>query len=237
MFPIPRLQLRDGEQWRDPCTCCCLLQQYCVQTRAQLISKHVTLVMVQLSEVPALSRATIHTCNMPHMLSLQGCGEVWSANSTVLRCNQTLNYLSQERPAVCCLLFTLFISPLQGFGEVWSANNTILRCAELPSSDKRSTIIVSVISAVAGLALLSALLLVAQLYMRTQPKWLREHIMESKRKQGAPRCRTRGDKVHVSIVVTDVKDYTALTRAQPEAMNRAIGVHNNILRKVRALDV
>jgi hypothetical protein len=121
---------------------------------------------------------------------------------------------------------------LQGFGEVWSANNTVLRCFELPSSDKRTTIIVAVISAVAGLALLSALLLVVQLYMRTRPKWLREHIMETKRKQGAPRCRTRGEKVHVSIVVTDVKDYTALTREQPEAMNRAIGVHNNILRKV-----
>jgi hypothetical protein len=121
---------------------------------------------------------------------------------------------------------------LQGFGEVWSANSTVLKCVELPSSDKRSTIIVAVISAVAGLALLSAVLLVAQLYMRTRPKWLREHIMEAKRKQGAPRCRTRGEKVHVSIVVTDVKDYTALTREQPEAMNRAIGVHNNILRKV-----
>jgi hypothetical protein len=121
---------------------------------------------------------------------------------------------------------------LQGYGEVWSANSTVLKCVELPSSDKRTTIIVAVISAVAGLALLSAVLLVAQLYMRTRPKWLREHIMETKRKQGAPRCRTRGDKVHVSIVVTDVKDYTALTREQPEAMNRAIGVHNNILRKV-----
>lgn len=81
------------------------LQQYCVQTRSQLISKHVTLVMVQLSEVPALSRATIHTCNMPHMLSLQGCGEVWSANSTVLRCNRTLNYLFSR--TTCCLLSAL----------------------------------------------------------------------------------------------------------------------------------
>jgi hypothetical protein len=116
---------------------------------------------------------------------------------------------------------------------VWSANNTVLKCVELPSSDKRTTIIVAVISAVAGLALLLAVLLVAQLYARTRPKWLREHIMETKRKQGAPRCRNRGEKVHVSIVVTDVKDYTALTREQPEAMNRAIGVHNNILRKVR----
>lgn len=37
--------------------------------------------------------------------------------------------------------------------------------------------------------------------------------------------------VHVSIVVTDVKDFTALTRRNPEAMSKAMGVHNNILRK------
>lgn len=35
----------------------------------------------------------------------------------------------------------------------------------------------------------------------------------------------------VSIVVTDVKDFSDLTRQYPELMNKAMGIHNNILRK------
>lgn len=37
--------------------------------------------------------------------------------------------------------------------------------------------------------------------------------------------------VAVSIVVTDVKDFSDLTRQYPELMNKAMGIHNNILRK------
>lgn len=37
--------------------------------------------------------------------------------------------------------------------------------------------------------------------------------------------------VTVSIAVTDVKDFSDLTRQYPELMNKAMGIHNNILRK------
>jgi class 3 adenylate cyclase len=37
--------------------------------------------------------------------------------------------------------------------------------------------------------------------------------------------------VLVSILVTDVKDFSDLTRRYPELMNKAMGGHNNIMRK------
>jgi len=37
--------------------------------------------------------------------------------------------------------------------------------------------------------------------------------------------------VLVSILVTDVKDFSALTLKHPELMNKAMGGHNNIMRK------
>jgi class 3 adenylate cyclase len=56
-------------------------------------------------------------------------------------------------------------------------------------------------------------------------------LHQAKRSRGAPKASKPGDKVTVSIVVTDVKDFSDLTRQYPEAMNKAMGVHNNILRK------
>lgn len=56
-------------------------------------------------------------------------------------------------------------------------------------------------------------------------------LRQAKRSRGAPKASKPGDKVTVSIVVTDVKDFSDLTRQYPEAMNKAMGVHNNILRK------
>eukprot|EP00878_Enallax_costatus_P010339 GHUV01010792.1.p1 GENE.GHUV01010792.1~~GHUV01010792.1.p1 ORF type:complete len:435 (+),score=60.06 GHUV01010792.1:1207-2511(+) len=120
---------------------------------------------------------------------------------------------------------------LQGYSPVWDANGTIMKCVEAPAVDKRTVIMVSAISAVAGLALLAVLVLLAQLYLRTRPKWLRERIMQAKRRQGAPKCTKPGDKVRVSIVVTDVKDFSALTGQYHELMMKAMGAHNNILRK------
>jgi hypothetical protein len=38
--------------------------------------------------------------------------------------------------------------------------------------------------------------------------------------------------VNVSVVVTDVKGFSALTRQYPDAMIKAMGGHNNIMRKV-----
>lgn len=35
----------------------------------------------------------------------------------------------------------------------------------------------------------------------------------------------------MTVLVTDVKDFSALTRKHPELMNKAMGGHNNILRK------
>jgi hypothetical protein len=56
-------------------------------------------------------------------------------------------------------------------------------------------------------------------------------VAQAKRSRGAPKASKPGDKVTVSIVVTDVKDYSDLTRQYPELMNKAMGIHNNILRK------
>jgi class 3 adenylate cyclase len=80
--------------------------------------------------------------------------------------------------------------------------------------------------------MLAALLAVGVLYLRTQPRWLRERIMQAKRVQGAPRAAKPGDRVNVSVVVTDVKGFSALTRQYPDAMIKAMGGHNNIMRKV-----
>jgi hypothetical protein len=57
--------------------------------------------------------------------------------------------------------------------------------------------------------------------------------MQAKRVQGAPRAGKPGDRVNVSVVVTDVKGFSALTRQYPDAMIKAMGGHNNIMRKVR----
>jgi hypothetical protein len=54
---------------------------------------------------------------------------------------------------------------------------------------------------------------------------------QAKRSRGAPKVSKPGDKVTVSIVVTDVKDFSDLTRRYPIEMNKAMGIHNNILRK------
>jgi hypothetical protein len=121
---------------------------------------------------------------------------------------------------------------LQGFREVWSVNHTVLACVDHQGGmDKRTIIAVTCISAVAGLALLASLILLAQLYLRTRPRWLRERVMQAKRMQGAPRCNKPGESVHVSIVVTDVKDFSALTGQYHALMMKAMGAHNNILRK------
>jgi class 3 adenylate cyclase len=121
---------------------------------------------------------------------------------------------------------------LQGFKEVWTKNGTMLTCVEQPSIDSRSTAIIAAVAAVAGFAVLCALLAVGVLYLRTQPRWLRERVMQAKRLQGAPRAAKPGDRVHVSVVVTDVKGFSALTRQYPDAMIKAMGGHNNIMRKV-----
>uniref|UniRef100_A0A383VNF8 Guanylate cyclase domain-containing protein n=1 Tax=Tetradesmus obliquus TaxID=3088 RepID=A0A383VNF8_TETOB len=122
-------------------------------------------------------------------------------------------------------------SCLLGYAEVWSNNGTILTCVEQPTMDKRTTVIIAAVSAVAGFVILSALLAVGVLYLRTQPRWLRERVMQAKRLQGAPRAGKPGDRVAVSIVVTDVKGFSALTRQYPDAMIKAMGGHNNIMRK------
>jgi hypothetical protein len=123
---------------------------------------------------------------------------------------------------------------LQGYAEVWTNNGTVLTCVEQPAMDRRTTVIIAAVSAVAGCAILCALLTVGILYLRTQPRWLRERVMQAKRLQGAPRAAKPGDRVHVSVVVTDVKGFSALTRQYPDAMIKAMGGHNNIMRKVRA---
>lgn len=88
-----------------------------------------------------------------------------------------------------------------------------------------------IVSSIAAAAVLVAVIVVWRQYLSTRPQWLRERIMQQKRIKGAPKCTKPGDKVTVSIVVTDVKDFSELTRRCPELMNKAMGGHNNILRK------
>lgn len=122
-------------------------------------------------------------------------------------------------------------SHVQGYSETWTNNGTRLICVEQPAGSRTTTIVVACVASVAGAAILFALLLVWLLYLRTKPRWLRERIMQGKRTCGAPKCTKPGDKVTVSIVVTDVKDFSELTRHYPELMSKAMGGHNNILRK------
>lgn len=57
------------------------------------------------------------------------------------------------------------------------------------------------------------LLLVWRQYLTTRPRWLRERVMQAKRTKGPPRCTKAGDKVTVSVVVTDVKGEHAAAAA------------------------
>lgn len=61
--------------------------------------------------------------------------------------------------------------------------------------------------------------------------WYVLTLLQAKRSKGAPKASKPGTTVLVSIVVTDVKDFSDLTRRFPELMNKAMGGHNNILRK------
>jgi len=119
----------------------------------------------------------------------------------------------------------------QGYSESWSRNGTKLVCIEQPNADKRITILVGAISGVVGLALLCTVLVLARLYLRMRPRWLRERIMQFKRMKGVPKCTRPGDKLEVSIVVTDIKDFSSLTQQYPDLMIKAMGGHNNIMRK------
>lgn len=56
-------------------------------------------------------------------------------------------------------------------------------------------------------------------------------LVQAKRAKGAPKAGKPGERVPVSIVVTDVQDFSELTRRYPELMNKALGRHNNIIRK------
>jgi len=131
-----------------------------------------------------------------------------------------------------CCVWLDYASLVQGYSESWSANGTRLSCIdEQQASNRTITIVVACVASFAGAVILFALLLVWLLYLRTKPRWLRERIMQGKRTCGAPRCTKPGEKVTVSIVVTDVKDFSELTRHYPELMSKAMGGHNNILRK------
>jgi len=68
---------------------------------------------------------------------------------------------------------------LQGYSELWSRNNTKLVCIEQPNADSRTTILVGIICGVVGLVLLCAVLVLALLYFRMRPRWLRERITAS----------------------------------------------------------
>jgi hypothetical protein len=81
-------------------------------------------------------------------------------------------------------------------------HRTILTCvAEPPPSAgyQRTAVIVS---SVAGALVLCLLLLVWRQYLTTQPRWLRERVMQAKRTKGPPRCTKPGDKVTVWLLQT-----------------------------------
>jgi class 3 adenylate cyclase len=54
---------------------------------------------------------------------------------------------------------------------------------------------------------------------------------QAKRSKGAPKASKTGERVRVSVVVTDVQGFTELTRRAPELTIKAMGGHNAIMRK------
>lgn len=119
---------------------------------------------------------------------------------------------------------------LLGFRPVWDDTRTVMRCVEQQQSSTQNRSII-IAAAIASAAVLAVALVVWRQYLRTRPRWLRERTLQAKRSKGAPKASKPGSKVLVSIVVTDVKDFSDLTRRFPELMNKAMGGHNNILRK------
>jgi hypothetical protein len=94
---------------------------------------------------------------------------------------------------------------LQGYRAEWNEHSTILTCLPEASSSAAYQRTAVIVSSIAGALVLGLLLLVWRQYLTTRPRWLRERVMQSKRTKGPPRCTKPGDKVTVSVVVTDVK--------------------------------
>lgn len=88
-----------------------------------------------------------------------------------------------------------------------------------------------IVGCVAMALVVLAAALVFAMYVSMRPRWLRERKMQAKRTRGAPKALKPGEKVTVSIAVTDIKNYSDLTRRHPELMKHAMASHNNILRK------
>lgn len=120
---------------------------------------------------------------------------------------------------------------LLGFKPQWEANETVLRCLPDDSTSARNTYILAAVGAFAAIVVAAAAAFAWRQYLQTRPRWVRERELNGKRKRGAPVVTKSGEKVIVSVVTTDVKDYSDLTRRFPELMNKAMGGHNNILRK------
>uniref|UniRef100_A0A383WDG8 Guanylate cyclase domain-containing protein n=1 Tax=Tetradesmus obliquus TaxID=3088 RepID=A0A383WDG8_TETOB len=119
---------------------------------------------------------------------------------------------------------------LFGYEPRWDANRTTLTCVRSNDSSHNQLQAV-ILGTVFGVAFVLAGLFAWLVYLRTRPRWLRERQQQAKRLKGAPVASRLGDKASVSIVVTDVKDFTELTRKYPQLMSKAMGSHNSILRK------
>ncbi|WIA21705.1 hypothetical protein OEZ85_000871 [Tetradesmus obliquus] len=119
---------------------------------------------------------------------------------------------------------------LFGYEPSWDANRTTLTCVRSNDSS-RNQLQAVILGTVFGVAFVLAGLFAWLVYLRTRPRWLRERQQQAKRLKGAPVASRLGDKASVSIVVTDVKDFTELTRKYPQLMSKAMGSHNSILRK------
>eukprot|EP00775_Hariotina_reticulata_P011159 gene11159-11309_t len=120
---------------------------------------------------------------------------------------------------------------LAGYKEEWQVNQTVLVC--VPETPKRLpdwVVPVAVAMSVVGMFLVvaAALLVWFRMALRLRSKWQRERELAEHRQRGLPQgCQA-------TIVVTDVEQYSELSRLDGGLTMQVLGLHNAILRKAAA---
>eukprot|EP00775_Hariotina_reticulata_P005277 gene5277-5512_t len=115
---------------------------------------------------------------------------------------------------------------LQGYFEVWSQGHTVLSCKVVPAEVPLWVpLVTSLCGAVILLAAATALLLAVKMMAQLKRKWQREAELKKNRLKGMP---SGGP---ATIVVTDVEKYSELMQRDAPLCIKALGIHNNILRK------
>eukprot|EP00775_Hariotina_reticulata_P010840 gene10840-10996_t len=120
---------------------------------------------------------------------------------------------------------------LTGFQPVWNSNGTVLTCEADPAKSVPGWVVpfsATMFACVMLLVLAAVLLLWFKFAVQLKRKWQREKELKLHRQQGVP---IGGP---ATIVVTDVEQFSDLTRLDGTLTMRALGLHNMILRKAAA---